>query len=388
MKGNDSLNILRIQRNWISVQKLKTKAKSKSASKSTSKSKTETESKSKYKPTNSLLRKNEGNYLKDNINKNVCERNKIEKGKIKKGKIENKETEEKCFHVFVRGYNSYSIFYNDEDRVHFLLILDEETKKREARISAFILMDNHFHLQIITSQLQEIMRGTLYRYSRRIKKKYGIEGPIFNKNFGRSVIYSYLLLKENLLYILSNASRENICPTHRDYLWSSYNCHPEVIHLRSIRMLPLLEKTVTKEISGQNFLPEPKKRRGPAPSKERIAKTDISRVITVDESFMIKSYKNLEELDLAIFTYTPLKKQLKKPNPFYEHRNNYRPSNWVHKVTPDYQITSLFLELLNGRKFNTISERELIQIANILRREKRATNRQISNTIRKKNNLY
>ena len=48
------------------------------------------------------------------------------------------------FHVFVRGYNSYTLFYDNEDRVHFLLILDEEAKRRETRISAFILMDNHF----------------------------------------------------------------------------------------------------------------------------------------------------------------------------------------------------------------------------------------------------
>lgn len=81
--------------------------------------------------------------------------------------------------MFVRGYNSYTLFYDNEDRVHFLLILDQEDKKRQAKILAFILMGNHFHLQIVTFQLSILMRITLSKYSQKFNNKYGFKGPVF-----------------------------------------------------------------------------------------------------------------------------------------------------------------------------------------------------------------
>ncbi len=320
------------------------------------------------------------------------------------------------FHVFVRGYNSYTLFYDNEDRVHFLLILDEEAKKRETRISAFILMDNHFHLQITTSMLSSLMSIVLSRYSRRFRKKYGLDGPVFKNPFGRSEIFSLLLAKENLLYILSNASRERMCSTHRDYIWSSYNSHPELMLLRREGMLPILGrgKYATSHLNSKDPLPTPKRGRGSLPSARLIAKSDINQVIEIDTSFMVSSFKDLQDLDYAIHTYKPLRPQLvnnqrsnSQPinnqylnNHQINNQSNHPFNNPIHSVscdsksqnlprnnnfyqiTPDSEVIDLFINLLDGRKLTSLTNNERSQIIVKLKRIKKATNRQISSIMR------
>ena len=297
-------------------------------------------------------------------------------------------------------------------------------------------MDNHFHIQIVTSKLSYLMKNVLSRYSCRFRRKYGIQGPVFKSPFGRSQIFSYLLAKENLLYILSNASRENICDTHRDYIWSSYNSHPKIVHLRKNGMLPLLgesTKSTNMDVydstnsSSQTPLQVIKRRRGKLPSAEMIAQNDISIVLEVDISFMIAAFKNLEDLDYSIHSYEPLNSGLlnsrarsakyvsgnisntqsqseqaynKLPQngqannkqshngqarhklPQNDQVINTQKNKRISKYSPDSEVISLFMNLLDGRKINSINAHEKSQIILTLRRVKGATNRQISSILR------
>jgi len=305
----------------------------------------------------------------------------------------NNQSKQGVFHVFVRGYNSYTLFYDIEDRVQFLLILDEEAKKRATKISAFILMDNHFHLQVITSQLSSLMSKVLSRYSRRFRKKYELIEPVFTRPFGRSQIYSSLLVKENMLYILSNASREHMCPTHRDYFWSSYNTHPEIIQLRAKGMLPLIGKAKNRDsyLNNRTPLPIPKRCRGSLPSSRMVANNDINQIIEVDTSFMIDSFKNLQDLDYSVHNYKPLRSQLTH-NQKIDNKNhnavcnsnsqNLRGNNNFYKTTPDSEIIDLFINLLDGRKLTSLNSNERSQIIAKLKRDKKATKRQIYSIMR------
>lgn len=326
------------------------------------------------------------------------------------------QTKEGRFHVFVRGHNSYTLFYDKEDRVHFLSILDEEAKKTQTHISVFILMDNHFHMQVVTSKLSHLMKNVLSRYSYRFRRKYSIQGPVFKSPFGRSQIFSYLLAKENLLYILSNASRENICDTHRDYIWSSYNSHPEVIHLRENGMLPLLGKPAKSanvgiyeknSSSSRTELQALKRRRGKLPSAEMIEQNDISKVLEVDVSFMIAAFKNLEDLDFSIHSYEPLNsgllntrvlntkiinsnipsKQSCNGQAYHKqihngHSINTKKNKRLAKYSSDSEVISLFMNLLDGRKITSLNTQERKQIILTLKRVKGATHRQISSIMR------
>lgn len=372
MKGRVNLSISCIHNNWIAVQKEKLAKLSRHSS---------------------------------NVSGNLSVANKTQE-------------EEGCFHVFVKGFNSYTLFYDNEDRVYFLLFLGEASKKTGAKISAFILMDNHFHLQVITSQLSNLMRLTLYKYSGWFRRKYGIEGPVFKRPFGRSKIFSYLLAKENMLYILSNASRDYMCATHRDYIWSSYNSHPEVIRHRKNGMLPLLgESKSSRKLKNKNRgeshlnsllgkdeclessctmdshlytldsdlrkripLPIPKRGRGRLPSPDMILQNDITQVLKVDISFMVSSFKDLEELDCSIHSYEPLKKKLLNGD-----TRNIGKSNKCYRISLDAEVSVFFLGLLNGRKFSSITSLEREQMIRKLKKSKGATHRQVSSIMRIKN---
>jgi len=49
-------------------------------------------------------------------------------------------------HVYFRGNCRFNIFYDDKDRIEFLIRCNNVAQKHETKILAFVLMDNHVHL--------------------------------------------------------------------------------------------------------------------------------------------------------------------------------------------------------------------------------------------------
>lgn len=99
------------------------------------------------------------------------------------------------FHVYIRGTNHKIIFYDNQDRSVFLIILNGEAVKNKSQISAFILMDNHLHLQIKTENLSSLIKCVLSRYAIWFNNRRGWKGPLFEKPFGSSPIHSSMLIK-------------------------------------------------------------------------------------------------------------------------------------------------------------------------------------------------
>ena len=56
------------------------------------------------------------------------------------------------FHVTARGNERKDIFRNDTDRFHFLGLLAEVPERFGARIHAYVLMNNHYHLVVETPE--------------------------------------------------------------------------------------------------------------------------------------------------------------------------------------------------------------------------------------------
>ena len=50
------------------------------------------------------------------------------------------------YHEMTRGLERRDIFYDDQDRRYWLTLLDSVANRRDWRILARVLMDNHFHL--------------------------------------------------------------------------------------------------------------------------------------------------------------------------------------------------------------------------------------------------
>ncbi len=264
------------------------------------------------------------------------------------------------YHVYLRGVRHDTVFYDNQDRVYFLIMLDQAVRNYGASIFAFILMDNHLHIQIETDRLSILMKDLLARYSRWYNRKYGWDGSVFRRPFGRSKIYSDLHAIDNLLYILGNAFREQICPIPSEYLWTSYNCHPQICAL-----------------------------------KKKVSKNDISEVIKIDTSLMVDKFMNIAQLDYAILNYVPKRYFNNKSSTVAtvdpSNASNVTTANSAKKQktentfrprTPDYIIINFLNELLDGRNLLVLSAKEKELIIRKLRYEKQASFRQIANSLK------
>jgi len=71
------------------------------------------------------------------------------------------------YHVILRGNGGSNIFFSDEDRIRFYLLMQEGVECFGHRIHAFCLMDNHVHLvlQVGEISLSRIMQNLSFRYT-------------------------------------------------------------------------------------------------------------------------------------------------------------------------------------------------------------------------------
>jgi len=72
------------------------------------------------------------------------------------------------YHVILRGNGGQDIFSIDDDRIRFLLLLQEGLERYKHRIHGFCLMSNHVHLliQVGDVSLSKIMQNVSFRYTR------------------------------------------------------------------------------------------------------------------------------------------------------------------------------------------------------------------------------
>ncbi|MBW1796208.1 MAG: transposase [Deltaproteobacteria bacterium] len=97
------------------------------------------------------------------------------------------------YHVMSRGNSRQDIFLTDKDRLTFLEGLGDSCEIYAVRCVAYVLMANHFHFILQTSQpnLSEFMRHLLVTYTVRFNRKHGRSGHVFQ---GR---YKSLLVEED-----------------------------------------------------------------------------------------------------------------------------------------------------------------------------------------------
>ena len=155
------------------------------------------------------------------------------------------------YHLTARGNERKSIFRTDRDRLHFLELIEELVKRFRWRIHAYVLMNNHYHLQVETPEvnLSEGMRWLHVSYSVWFNRKHHRVGHLFQGRFKAILVepdswgvslsqYIHLNPIRVKAFVLDRASRvrrrhfDQTKPTQeelarrlehlREYRWSSY----------------------------------------------------------------------------------------------------------------------------------------------------------------------
>lgn len=166
------------------------------------------------------------------------------------------------FHVWFRGSNRYNVFYADEDFIEFLKRCNIASAKHNSAITAFVIMNNHVHLQVYSNNLSLFITSILITFSRWLNKRKSLRGKLFESPFNSYQLFTEEAVKKNLLYIITNPVNAGICDHIKDYKWSSYHFIKTGFH-NHLREYLKIDTTImksffgsTKEISiaAQNYL--------------------------------------------------------------------------------------------------------------------------------------
>ena len=128
-------------------------------------------------------------------------------------------------HVIQRGNNRQAIFASSADYQMLLDLLEENARKFDVAIHAYVLMSNHFHL-LLTPQtpdgLPQMMQALGRRYVRYFNDSQQRSGTLWEGRYKSALIQSERYLLACMAYIDLNPLRAGLVAAPGDYPWSSY----------------------------------------------------------------------------------------------------------------------------------------------------------------------
>ena len=129
------------------------------------------------------------------------------------------------YHITSRGNERKAVFKSDRDREKFLEYLESATKRYQAVIHVFCLMDNHYHLLLETPEgnLPQIMRHINGAYTTYFNVKRERSGHLFQGRYKAILVDMDTYAKELSRYIHLNPVRAKMVETPEGYNWSSYS---------------------------------------------------------------------------------------------------------------------------------------------------------------------
>ncbi len=128
------------------------------------------------------------------------------------------------YHITARGNERKQVFKSRRDREKFLNYLSSATERYHARIHAYCLMDNHYHLLMETPQgnLPQIMRHINGAYTTYFNIKRNRAGHLFQGRYKAILVEKDEYAKELSRYLHLNPVRAKMVESPADYQWSSY----------------------------------------------------------------------------------------------------------------------------------------------------------------------
>jgi putative transposase len=127
-------------------------------------------------------------------------------------------------HITQRGVNRGAVFVDDEDRRHYLDLLQAETARMAVAVHAYVLMGNHVHLlasakaaRAISRALQRLGQAYVQAFNRRHRRT----GTLWEGRFKSCLVASDHYLLSVYRYIDLNPVRAAMVASPEAYRWSS-----------------------------------------------------------------------------------------------------------------------------------------------------------------------
>ena len=131
------------------------------------------------------------------------------------------------YHVTSRGLERRAIVRDDADRARWTDLLDRVARRRQWRVFAWVLMDNHFHLFLrvprgdLSAGMHDLNAGYVTPFNRRHERC----GPLLQGRFKAVLVEREYHYWELSRYVHLNPVRAGIVVDPRDYPWGSCRCY-------------------------------------------------------------------------------------------------------------------------------------------------------------------
>ncbi len=131
------------------------------------------------------------------------------------------------YYVMLRGNGGQDIFFDDEDRYHLYLLMQQGVERYGHWIHGFCCMTNRIHLaiQVAEDPLSGIMQNLSFRYTRWINKKQARAGHLFHGRYKAILVDADNYLLELVRYIHLNPVQAGIVENPEDYAWSGHRAY-------------------------------------------------------------------------------------------------------------------------------------------------------------------
>jgi putative transposase len=129
------------------------------------------------------------------------------------------------YHVIQRGNNRQRIFTSDGDRETMRELLDENARRFDVAIHAYVLMDNHFHLLLTPNaddSLPRMMQAVGRKYVRHFNDVHKRSGTLWEGRYKSALVQTERYLLACMVYLDLNPVRAGLVSRPQDYPWSSY----------------------------------------------------------------------------------------------------------------------------------------------------------------------
>jgi len=130
-------------------------------------------------------------------------------------------------HIIKRGNRRQKVFFNDDDKRHYLNILNHYCRREEVDVWCYCLMDNHVHIIAVPKKeksLAKAMGETHKKYTWMVNIQRNWQGHLWQGRF-RSYPMDEKHLYLGVRYIERNPVRVGIVKIAEDYIWSSAKAH-------------------------------------------------------------------------------------------------------------------------------------------------------------------
>lgn len=129
------------------------------------------------------------------------------------------------YHITSRGNEQKDVFKTNRDREKFFEYLESATKRYNAVIHCYCLMNNHYHLLLETpsGNLSKIMAHINGAYTNYFNVKRDRFGHLFQGRYKAILVEADEYAKELSRYIHLNPVRAGMVQLPEEYEWSSYS---------------------------------------------------------------------------------------------------------------------------------------------------------------------